>query len=210
MNVRLVSITPHAEQQILYCARVSSDQESNSTKLLSYLIRKEHWSPFEMAHCVMEIKTSRAIAAQILRHRSFSFQEFSQRYASPEDYERYRARRQAEKNRQSSIDDLDEETTDWFNQLQARIWEDAVAQYELALQKGISRESARFILPLNTQTKMYMAGTIRSWIHYVELRTKPDVQEEHRVVAAMARSILATELPYISEALGWNIALSAT
>lgn len=210
MKVRLVSLTAHAEQQILYCARVSSNQENESTKLLKYLIEKEHWSPFEMAHGVFEITTSRGIAAQILRHRSFSFQEFSQRYASPEENEHYRARRQAEKNRQSSIDDLSDDDINWFSDLQDRIWQVAIAEYEEALRRGISRESARFILPLSTQTKLYMAGTIRSWIHYVELRTKPDVQEEHRVIAEAIRSELVKELPYISEALGWKETVDTT
>src|ERR1041385_3430608 len=169
-EVKLVSITPDAEKQILYIARVSSNQENESTGLIRYLIRNKHWSPFEMAHAVFEITTSRAIAAQILRHRSFSFQEFSQRYSTPNDYEQYKARRQAEKNRQSSVDDMSEEEIDWFFEAQQVIWETAKNWYDEAIAIGIAKETARFLLPLNATTRLYMAGSIRSWVHYIELR----------------------------------------
>lgn len=202
-SVKLVSMTPDAEKLILYCARVSSNQENESVGLLKYLVKHEHWSPFEMAHAVFEINTSRAIAAQILRHRSFSFQEFSQRYSTPDAYQQYRARRQADKNRQSSIDDLDDGQVLWFNYAQERIWAESISLYEEAVERGISRESARFILPLNTATRLYMAGSIRSWIHYCDLRTKPDVQLEHRILAQMMKAILAINLPNTAEALGW-------
>lgn len=201
--VKLVSITPNAEQQILYCARVSSNQENESPKLLKYLIDHKHWSPFEMAHAVMEITTSRGIAAQILRHRSFSFQEFSQRYATPDSYELVKARRQAGKNRQSSVDDLSEDAIDWFYETQEKLWNYAITEYEKAVALGISRESARFLLPLSTTTKLYMAGSLRSWIHYIELRTQPDTQFEHRMIALVCRALLQHDLPHISEALGW-------
>jgi len=204
MNVFLISLTPNTEKQILFCARVSSDQSSDKVGLLSYLIKKEHWSPFEMAHAVFEINTSRAIAAQILRHRSFSFQEFSQRYASPTETVKYKARRQAETNRQSSIDDLDQETIDWFNRAQSDIAQTSFKYYEYALERGIAKECARFLLPVSTTSKLYMSGTIRSWIHYVNLRCQDDVQEEHRVLALEMRNILADKLPNIAKALKWT------
>ena len=203
-KVKLISITPDAEKQILYIARVSSNQENESTGLIRYLIRNKHWSPFEMAHAVFEITTSRAIAAQILRHRSFSFQEFSQRYSSPDSYEQYKARRQAEKNRQSSIDDLSQQDIHWFYTVQDGIWEDALETYNEALRRGIAKESARFLLPLNTTTRLYMAGSIRSWIHYIELRADEHTQQEHRVIAEDIRALLKPFLPTIAEACGWN------
>lgn len=199
----LISLTPDAEHQILYCARVSSDQSNSKTGLLKYLIRKNHWSPFEMVHAVFEINTSRAIAAQILRHRSFSFQEFSQRYASPTDYVQVKARRQADINRQSSIDDLPEDIVRMFDLMQHDTWEDAMRRYEQAIEMGISKESARFLLPVSTETKLYMSGTIRSWIHYINLRCQDDVQLEHRDIAFEIRSILGGKLPIIAEALDW-------
>lgn len=203
-SVKLISITPDAERIILYCARVSSNQSNESTGLLRYLIEHEHWSPFEMAHAVMEITTSRAIAAQILRHRSFSFQEFSQRYSTPDSYMQYRARRQAEKNRQSSLDDLDKDTVAWFDYAQQCAWASCRSWYDEAVERGISRESARFLLPLNTSTRLYMSGSIRSWIHYCDLRSKPDVQSEHRVLAEIAKALIAENMPNTAKALGWN------
>lgn len=203
MSVKFIAITPNAEKLILHCARVSSDQSNESVGLLKYLINHKHWSPFEMASCVMEITTSRGIAAQILRHRSFSFQEFSQRYSTPTEYEEYKARRKADKNRQSSVDDLPEDVIDWFYETQAEIWDAAIAKYNEALAANISKESARFLLPLNTKTKLYMAGTIRSWIHYVELRTQDDVQLEHRVIAKQCKKLLSIAIPNTAEALGW-------
>lgn len=200
-EVKLISITPDAEKLILHCARVSSDQSNESTGLIRYLIRNKHWSPFELAHAVFEIKTSRAIAAQILRHRSFSFQEFSQRYASPDSYEQYKARRQAETNRQSSIDDLDGEQLAWFNYAQEMVWSESYVYYEQAIERGIAKESARFLLPLNTRTTLYMSGSIRSWIHYIELRADEHTQHEHRVIAFIIRDILSDQLPNIKEAL---------
>jgi thymidylate synthase (FAD) len=168
------------------------------------MIDHKHWSPFEMAHAVFEISTSRAIAAQILRHRSFSFQEFSQRYAAPTGIEIYKARRQAEKNRQSSIDDLPQEDADWFDIEQQRLNEHTQRLYNEATRRGIAKESARFLLPLSTSTKLYMSGTLRSWIHYVELRCQEDVQQEHREIALIIRDFLSANLPHISEAMGWS------
>lgn len=202
-SVQLISLTQHAEQQILYCARVSSDQENDSPKLLKYMIDHKHWSPFEMAHAVFEINTSRAIAAQILRHRSFSFQEFSQRYATPTGVEIYKGRRQADKNRQSSVDDLPNEDQSWFEHAQLQVEDTSTYLYNKAIARGIAKESARFLLPLSTSTKLYMSGTLRSWIHYVELRCQEDVQLEHREIAIIIRNFLSASLPYISEAMGW-------
>lgn len=202
--VRLVTITPGTEGLILYCARVSSDQSNEGVGLIRYLIRKGHWSPFEMAHAVFEIKTSRAIAAQILRHRSFAFQEFSQRYSKPEGTVKYRARRQADKNRQSSVDDLSEEDIEWFYDAQDEIESYSFSMYEQAVQAGIARESARILLPLGTSTKLYMAGSLRSWIHYCNLRCQDDVQLEHRQIALAIREALSDELPTIAEALEWR------
>lgn len=204
--VKLVSITPNTESLIAFCARVSSSNQDNPdyAKLLRYLIDHQHWSPFELAHCVIEIETSRAIAQQILRHRSFSFQEFSQRYSSDTpNTEQYKARRQAEKNRQSSVDDCDKETSDWFDWAQGQVYGTCATLYRQALSRGIAREQARFLLPLSTGTRLYMAGTVRSWLHYVALRSQPDTQAEHRDIAIACRDILARELPTIAAACGW-------
>lgn len=199
----LISLTPNTEQQILFCARVSSDQSSDKTGLIRYLINHKHWSPFEMAHAVFEINTSRAIAAQILRHRSFSFQEFSQRYAVADGFTPINPRRQAQTNRQSSTDDLSIETVQWFKDVQEKLWADAKWYYNTAIDLGVAKESARFLLPLSTETKLYMSGTIRSYIHYFDLRCDEHTQLEHRVLADQMRDILAQQLPIIAEALDW-------
>jgi len=182
-------------------ARVSSDQSNDSVGLIKYLIRHKHWSPFELAHATFEINTSRTIAHQILRHRSFSFQEFSQRYASPNQTVKYNARNQAESNRQSSAENVDAETQQWWRKVQEDIEALAFTSYGMALEKGIARECARFILPEATETKMYMAGSIRSWIHYFELRCDEHTQLEHRRLAMAMRALLAEHLPTIKEAL---------
>jgi thymidylate synthase (FAD) len=200
-EVKLISVTPDAEKTILYIARVSSDQENESVGLLKYLIRNKHWSPFEMAHMVLEFNTSRAIAQQIIRHRSFAYQEFSQRYAAPTGAIEYLGRKQSEQNRQSSVDNLDEETQLWWDGVQSEVIEGAFYLYNQALQRGIAKECARFILPLSTKTKLYMAGSVRSWIHYFDLRCDEHTQEEHRWLAIEARLIFKQEFPTISEAL---------
>ena len=200
-KVEIISVTPNAEQQILYMARVSSDQSNDSVGLIRYLIKHKHWSPFELAHATFEINTSRTIAHQILRHRSFSFQEFSQRYASPNQTVKYNARNQAESNRQSSAENVDAETQQWWRKVQEDIEALAFTSYGMALEKGIARECARFILPEATETKMYMAGSIRSWIHYFELRCDEHTQLEHRRLAMAMRALLAEHLPTIKEAL---------
>ncbi|HBL80544.1 MAG TPA: FAD-dependent thymidylate synthase [Aequorivita sp.] len=211
MNVKLISLTqPHDESMncedlIAYCARVSNPSNQNNTatapNLLKYLIKHKHWSPFEMASMTLEIKTSRAIAAQILRHRSFSFQEFSQRYSVAQDLEEVQLRKQAEKNRQSSTDEF----TDGF--FLAKVREHlakSVSLYSQAIEMGVAKESARLLLPLTTETTMYMSGTIRSWVHYIDLRSQEDTQKEHRDIAEGCRDIFVEHFPNISIALGWK------
>lgn len=206
MKTKLIHITPNAEALIAYCARVSSpDQDkSGADKLLAYCIKHGHWSVFEMASMCIEIKTSRAISAQILRHRSFHFQEFSQRYAEVTEFEMYQARRQDTKNRQNSIDDLDEATQVWFIEAQKSIHDKAYAKYEAAIGLGIAKEQARFLLPMSSSTKIYMHGTIRDWIHYLNLRTGNGTQLEHKQIADEIKQIFIKELPIISKALNWS------
>lgn len=215
MNVRLVSLTSgkvdgvelDAQDLIAYTARVSNPANQmnmeTAPKLLGYLIKNKHWSPFEMAHMTVEITTSRAIAAQILRHRSFSFQEFSQRYAETTDFEQYEARRQDNKNRQNSIDDMSEEDKEWFKRTQEIIQRRAQYVYKQALQKGIAKEQARFLLPLSTQTKIYMSGSVRSWIHYLDLRCGNGTQKEHKDIADAIKAIFTVHFPDVANALAW-------
>lgn len=205
-SVRLISITPKAEEIVAYCARVSNPINQDNpeiAKLIAYCIKHGHWSIFEQANMVLEISTSRAISPQILRHRSFSFQEFSQRYAEVDGYIAYPARRQDQKNRQNSVDDLDDETQKWFLDSQQAVWDLAHAKYQEALQKGIAKECARTLLPLGTSTRLYMNGTIRSWIHYIQLRTEIGTQLEHREIAEACKKVFSLELPIIAKALGW-------
>jgi thymidylate synthase (FAD) len=213
--VKLISITEgagellnkNAQEIIAYTARVSnpSNQMNFETapKLLAYLIKHMHWSPFEMVHLTMEIKTSRGIAAQILRHRSFSFQEFSMRYAESGDYVLYPARRQDNKNRQNSVDDMTQEDKEWFNEAQYQVWEKSKTLYDQALLKGIAKEQARFLLPLNTETTLYMCGSARSWIHYIDLRCGNGTQLEHRQVALACKKIFCEQLPDVANAMEW-------
>lgn len=215
MSVKLVSVTKgsgelegkSAEQLIAYTARVSnpSNQMNDETapKLLAYLIKHKHWSPFEMASMTLEITTSRGIAAQILRHRSFSFQEFSQRYATATEFITYEARRQDNKNRQNSIADMTEEDQKWFEGAQQHIMAESNDLYKQALEKGIAKEQARFLLPLSTKTVLYMTGTIRSWIHYLEIRSDKATQKEHRDIAVAAKNVFIEQLPDVANALGW-------
>jgi len=194
------------EELVMYCARVSnpSNQTSGNPKLLKYCLDNGHVSIFEMANMVFEIETSRAIATQILRHRSFSFQEFSQRYAAVQSFETYEARRQDSKNRQNSVDDMSEEDKQWFKDRQDEVQENCERIYNLALRKGIAKEQARFLLPQSTTTKLYMNGSLRSWIHYLNLRCGNGTQKEHQAIALAIRDILVKELPTIAEALGWT------
>lgn len=199
-NVKLVWATPDAEKHILYMARVSSgNQDSSDTRLLSYLIRNKHWSPFEMVNMCVEINTSRAISAQILRHRSFSFQEFSQRYAETNSTVSYEARRQDTKSRQNSIDDLPQETLDWFLSAQGNMEAKALNLYTEALKRGIAKECARMLLPMASSTKLYMNGNVRSWLHYLDLRTDVSTQLEHREIALEIKEIFIQQFPFIGD-----------
>lgn len=209
-EVKLVWITPEAEKTIQYCARVSNPQgqDKDNPKLLKYCLDNGHFSVFEMASMCIEINTSRAIARQILRHRSFQFQEFSQRYSAVFTLDNNpivsEARRQDLKNRQNSTDDLDEETKDWFQSAQVANWDYAQSLYDEALMKGIAKECARVFLPEGqTPSRMYMSGSVRSWIHYVQLRAGNGTQKEHQEVAEQIKAIFKKELPVISTALGW-------
>lgn len=214
MSVKFVSETQSliegietAEELIVYCARVSnpSNQHNKETapKLLRYLIEHEHWSPFELASACVEIKTSRAIAAQILRHRSFTFQEFSQRYSTATQLEPLELRKQGKTNRQVGDEIFTiQEDPKLFAKID-KLQEEAINTYNEMLQLGIARESARMVLPLNTQTTLYMSGTIRSWIHYINLRTKQDTQKEHRDIAVSIKNLFKQRYPKISEALKW-------
>lgn len=207
MKVRLVWITPEAENVIAYCARVSNPANQNNPdieKLLRYCVREKHWSIFEMANACFEIETSRAITAQIARHRSFSFQEFSQRYAQVQNFEKALVRRQDAKNRQSSIDDLPEEVKSWWETEYNALVSRASELYGEAVDKGIAKECARMVLPMATRSRMYMNGTVRSWIHYLELRTSAGTQKEHRDVAFKIRELLAEQMPVVAKAMGWD------
>lgn len=207
--VETISITPGAQEVISYCARVSNPNNqlnfNNNAKLISYLIKNQHWSPFEMAQMTIQIKTSRGISPQILRHRSFTFQEFSQRYAAVDSngLVLYAARRQDTKNRQNSIDDLSEEVKKEWNDRQLQNWRNSFEHYTWALDNGIAKECARFVLPLGCATTLYMSGTIRSWIHYIELRASNGTQKEHMDIAIECKEIFKKELPEIAAALGW-------
>lgn len=209
-SVRVVSVTkpigePNvvtAEELIVYCARVSSPESQargeNQARLLGYCIRKGHWSIFEQASLGVEIRTSRAISAQILRHRSFSFQEFSQRYAAVnlDDPITYQARAQGETNRQGSGGDVSPESADWFRFAQVWVHSESKRLYEMALRHGIARECARMLLPMATATRIYMYGTVRSWIHYLQARCADDTQAEHREIAVAIRDeIFAVQFP---------------
>ncbi|WP_413288193.1 FAD-dependent thymidylate synthase [Bdellovibrio sp. HCB337] len=205
-NVRLISITPNAEEIMAYCARVSNpvNQENPEiSRLIAYCIKHGHWSIFEQANMVLEITTSRAISPQILRHRSFSFQEFSQRYAEVDGYIEYSARRQDQKNRQNSVDDLDADTQSWFAESQKEVWDLAFSKYKMALEKGIAKECARTLLPMGTSTRLYMNGTVRSWIHYIQLRSEIGTQLEHRMIAEACKEVFSQQLPVVAKALGW-------
>jgi len=209
MNVKLVSITPDAEKTMAYIARVSNPNNQENEKysgLLKYCIKHNHWSVFEQATMTLEIETTRAIAAQILRHRSFTFQEFSQRYADTqllETIELPELRRQDSKNRQNSIDDLDPKVVDTLNRQMNTLFSSAFALYNQMLEEGVAKECARMVLPLCTPTKIYMTGSCRSWIHYINLRSAHGTQKEHMEIAKECACIFAGQFPAVSEALGW-------
>ena len=205
-TANLVWITPDAEKLIGKIARVSNPKNENNPKvqrLIEYLIEHKHWSPFEMASMCVEICTTRSIAPQILRHRSFSFQEFSQRYAEAVDAYVPQLRRQDKKNRQNSIDDIDFAVKLDFQEKIDNHFDDAFNLYQDMLAAGVAKECARSVLPLNTETRLYMSGTIRSWLHYVDLRADDSTQLEHRQIARHIRQILADNLPTICHAM-WD------
>jgi thymidylate synthase (FAD) len=205
-SCKLVSITPDAEKTIIYCGRVSNPEGQKNEEyvnLVKYLIKHKHWSPFEMANMVVEINTTRAISAQIIRHRSFSYQEFSSRYSninllgSPV---MPHLRRQDLKNRQNSIDDLSPELISNYYRRISELFENAQHLYNEMTSNGVAKECARGILPLNSPTRLYMNGTIRSWIHYLQVRLGPETQLEHRKIAMDIANIIEKKLPVIYEA----------
>jgi len=208
-SAKLVWITPDAEALVGKIARVSNPNNEDNPevdKLIRYLIKHRHWSPFEMVSMCVEIHTTRAIAAQVLRHRSFSFQEFSQRYAIPTDTFATvlpDLRRQDTKNRQNSIDDVEPQTKEYYDQRIDNHFREAVQLYESLLHSGVAKECARSVLPLNTVTRLYMSGTIRSWLHYVDLRGDNGTQKEHQTIARAVGEILTDQVPTIARAM-WD------
>ena len=210
-GAKLVSVTPDAEKHIAFCARVSNPNNQDNEKfsgLLKYCIKNQHWSIFEQAFMTLEITTNRGIAAQILRHRSFTFQEFSQRYASTNflgEIELPELRRQDDKNRQNSIDDLDPELIDKLERQMVTLFSSANSLYQQMLSAGVAKECARFVLPLATPTKIYMTGSIRSWLHYIDLRSSNGTQKEHMDIANNCKEIFVEQFPSIAEAMEWNV-----
>ena len=210
MTVKLVSVTPDAEQLMAYIARVSNPSNQDNEKysgLLKYCIKHNHWSVFEQSTMTLEIETTRAIAAQILRHRSFTFQEFSQRYAASTalgDIDLPELRKQDLKNRQNSTDDLDPKMVEKFEKQMITLFSSSKALYEQMLSQGVAKECARMVLPLCTPTRIYMTGSCRSWIHYINLRSAHGTQKEHMVIAEACRKVFIEQFPAVSEALEWN------
>lgn len=210
MSVKLVSVTPDAEQTMAYVARVSNpnNQENpNYAKLLGYCIKHNHWSVFEQSFMTLEIETTRGLAAQILRHRSFTYQEFSQRYADSsllaETIPVPELRRQDTKNRQNSVDDLDPEFVELTNKQIETYFAQGMSLYQHLLDNGVAKECARFILPLATPTRIYMTGSCRSWIHYINLRSANGTQKEHMDIALDCKKIFTEQFPSVAEALEW-------
>ena len=209
MNVKLVSITPDAEKMMAYIARVSnpSNQDNeNYSGLLRYCIKHNHWSVFEQSTMTLEIETTRAIAAQILRHRSFTFQEFSQRYAQTNslgDIELPELRRQDLKNRQNSTDDLESEIVEKLNKQMITLFSSSQSLYNQMIESGVAKECARMVLPLCTPTRIYMTGSCRSWIHYINLRSAHGTQKEHMDIAKACQQVFTEQFPSVSEALDW-------
>jgi len=204
MGVRLVWATPNGEALVAEMARVSNPTNKNNTatapKLIKYLIDNKHWSPFEMVNVCMEIVTTRDIARQILRHRSFSFQEFSQRYAIANTFASSEARLQDDKNRQNSLETDDVVTQGWWTDVQERMIMEASLLYRLALDRGIAKETARKVLPEGlTESTMYMNGTLRSWLHYIDIRCDKATQKEHRLIAEQCRDVIKELFPSIKE-----------
>lgn len=214
MKVTLISHTKPYGDSVLetpldlvaFCARVSNPSNQMNTetseKLINYLIKHKHWSPFEMVNMCLEIETTRDIARQILRHRSFTFQEFSQRYADPTkdlSYELREARLQDTKNRQNSITVDDAKLQETWEIMQYNVWQEAMHSYEWAIKKGIAKEVARAVLPEGlTISRMYMSGTLRSWIHYIDIRSEKATQKEHRDIAVACAKVISEIFPMIN------------
>ena len=210
MKVSLVSVSPDAEKHMAYCARVSNPNNQNNENyagLLRYCIKHQHWSIFEQAFMTLEINTTRGLAAQILRHRSFTFQEFSQRYADTNLLETNiplpELRRQDTKNRQNSIDDIPEEQSKMLLGRIQNYFNEGLDLYNELLREGIAKECARFVLPLATPTRIYMSGSVRSWVHYIDLRSGHGTQKEHMDIANACKSIFTEQFPTVAEALDW-------
>ena len=210
MTVRLISATSDAEKTMAYIARVSNpanQDNENYAGLLRYCIKHNHWSVFEHAFMTLEIETNRGIAAQVLRHRSFTFQEFSQRYADTnllaEEIPLPELRRQDTKNRQNSIDDIEEENVFVMNKMIRDLFNDAQDTYNYLLEQGVAKECARFVLPLAVKTKIYMTGSVRSWIHYINLRSANGTQKEHMDIANECKKVFVEQFPVVSESLEW-------
>ena len=209
-NIKLISVTPDAEKHMAYVARVSNPKNQDNEKfsgLLKYCIEHGHWSVFEQAYMTVEINTTRGLAAQILRHRSFTYQEFSQRYADAnllsEKIPLPKLRRQDKKNRQNSTDDVDEWVVQKYDILMEEHFRNSMDLYNKMLEDGIAKECARFVLPLSTPTRIYMTGSCRSWIHYINLRSAHGTQKEHMVIAEACRKVFTEQFPAVSEALEW-------
>ena len=209
--IRLVSVTPDAEKTMAYVARVSNPKNQDNEKfagLLRYCIQHGHWSVFEQAHMTVEINTTRGLAAQILRHRSFTYQEFSQRYADSsllgDEIPLPALRSQDLKNRQNSVDDVDSSLVEKYNGLMGNHFREGMKLYQQMLDDGIAKECARFVLPLATLTRLYMTGSVRSWVHYITLRSAHGTQKEHMDLVENVRSIFKEQFPTVAEALGWD------
>ena len=210
MNVSLISVSPDAEKHMAYCARVSNpnnQDNENYAGLLRYCIKHQHWSIFEQAFMTLEINTTRGLAAQILRHRSFTFQEFSQRYADTNLLDATiplpDLRRQDTKNRQNSIDDIPEDQIKFLQERIRQYFNEGMDLYNELLREGIAKECARFVLPLATPTRIYMSGSVRSWVHYIDLRSGHGTQKEHMDIANACKDIFKVQFPTVSEALEW-------
>ena len=211
MNVSLISVSPDAEKHMAYCARVSNPNNQDNEKyagLLRYCIKHQHWSIFEQAFMTLEINTTRGLAAQILRHRSFTYQEFSQRYADSsllgDKIPLPQLRKQDEKNRQNSTDDLDPMLVQELEVKMQKYFADGMKLYKEMLDAKVAKECARFVLPLATPTRIYMSGSVRSWVHYIDLRSGHGTQKEHMDIANACKSIFTEQFPTVSEALQWS------
>jgi len=210
MEVKLISVSPDAEQHMAYCARVSNPNNQENEKyagLLRYCIKHQHWSIFEQAFMTLEINTTRGLAAQILRHRSFTYQEFSQRYADSsllgDKIPLPQLRKQDEKNRQNSTDDLDPMLVQELEVKMQKYFADGMKLYKQMLDAKVAKECARFVLPLATPTRLYMSGSVRSWIHYIELRSGHGTQKEHMDIANACKNIFTEQFPTVAEAMEW-------